>query len=156
MPRQADEFEGIDISGPWGGIRIGSGGVRVGRFDDDDFSTLPDDDEELRRVRRRVRQQLDFYKNAVFFAVIVGGLVLLDAATGGGWWSHWVAIIWGAFLAMQFVSTFLAPALWGREAEERMVQRELDRRRGRVHVSSPEEDPDFPSPPPEARLYDGP
>jgi hypothetical protein len=27
--------------------------------------------------------------------------------------------------------------LWGREAEQRMVEREMERRRGRVTVSSP-------------------
>jgi hypothetical protein len=128
MTRNRDEFDGIDISGPWGGIRIGSGG-----FGSDEW----DDDAELRHVRRRVRQRLDFIKNIAFFVIITGGLALLDWATGGGWWVQWVAIIWGAFLAMQFLSTFAAPMLWGREAEERMVQRELHRRRGRVHVENP-------------------
>ena len=128
MSRNRDEFDGIDISGPWGGIRIGSGG-----FGADDW----DDDAELRQVRRRVRQRLDFLKNAVFFVIITGGLALLDWATGGGWWVQWVAIIWGAFLAMQFLSTFAAPMLWGRDAEERLVQRALRRRRGRMHVENP-------------------
>jgi hypothetical protein len=128
MSRNRDEFEGIDISGPWGGIRIGGGG-----FGSEEW----DDDAELRQVRRRVRQRLDFIKNIAFFVIITGGLTLLDWATGGGWWVQWVAIIWGAFLAMQFLSTFAAPMLWGRDAEERLVQRELRRRRGRMHVENP-------------------
>jgi hypothetical protein len=131
MKRERDEFEGIDINGPWGGIRIGSGGVRVGSGNWDDWG---DDDDDIRRIRRRVRQRLDFYKNAVFFAVIVGGLALLDGATGGDWWVQWVAIIWGGILALQFMGTFLAPMIWGREAEERMVRREVERSRGRIHV----------------------
>lgn len=135
MTRDRDEFEGIDISGPWGGVRIGAGGFRS-----DDW----DDDAEVRAVRRQVRRRLDFLKNLAFFVLITGGLALLDWATGGDWWVQWLAIIWGAFLAMQFLSTFLAPALWGREAEERMVRRELERRRGRVHVqdAAREEHPD--------------
>jgi 2TM domain-containing protein len=136
--RDRDDFEGIDINGPWGGIRVGSGGVRVGAFDDDDWGS---DDSEVRRIRRRVRRKLDFYKNVGFFAMIVGGLALLDWATGGGWWVQWVAIIWGGILALQFMGTFAAPALWGREAEERMVRREVERQRGRVHVAKPEERP---------------
>ncbi|MEX0750112.1 MAG: 2TM domain-containing protein [Dehalococcoidia bacterium] len=128
MTRDRDEFEGIDISGPWGGIRLGSGGFRRDEWDDD---------AEVRAVRRRVRQRLDFLKNLAFFGLIVGGLALLDWATGGGWWVQWVAIIWGAFLAMQFLTTFMAPVLWGREAEERMVQRELERRRGSARVQHP-------------------
>jgi hypothetical protein len=128
MSRERDEFEGIDISGPWGGVRIGSGGFRSDEWDDD---------AEVRQIRRRVRQRLDFLKNLCFFAVIVGGLALLDWATGGGWWVQWLAIIWGAFLAVQFMSMFIAPMLWGREAEERMVQAELGRRRRQARVENP-------------------
>jgi hypothetical protein len=93
-----------------------------------------DDDDDVRRIRRRVRQKLDFYKNVAFFAVIVGGLAAIDAATGGGWWVQWVAIIWGGILALQLMGTFIAPMIWGREAEERMVRREVERTRGRIHI----------------------
>jgi len=131
-----DDFEGIDINGPWGGVRVGARGVRFGRADD------PwDDDAEVRMIRRRVRQRLDFYKNLAIFAVIVGGLALIDGLTGGGWWVQWVAAIWGFFLILQFGGTFLAPAIWGRDAEERMVRRELARRRGRAHVANPMREP---------------
>lgn len=127
MAREQDEFEGIDINGPWGGIRIGSGGVRFG-------GDSWEDDAELRQIRRRVRQRLDFYRHLATYALVVGGLALLDWATGGGWWVQWVAIIWGAFLALQFTSTFLAPMFWGRDVEQRMVERELQKRRGSVDV----------------------
>src|SRR5262249_42020004 len=125
-----DEFEGIDINGPWGGVRIGSGGYR-GR---------DGGDVELRRIRHRVRQRLDFLRHAVTFAVIVGGLALIDWLSGGGWWVPWVAAIWGALLVLQFVGAFVSPVLWGREVEERMVQRELERRRGRVSVMPRDQD----------------
>ena len=122
MTYDDDEFEGIDIDGPWGGIRIGSGGIRIGR-------DRWDEDAEVRAVRRQVRRRLDFFRHVTFFAVIIGGLALIDWLTGGGWWVQWVALIWGAFLVLQFVTTFLSPTLWGRDVEERMVQRELERRR---------------------------
>ena len=124
-----DDFDGIDINGPWGGVRIGSGGRGRRHFADDDGS------DEYRRIRRRVRRRLDFYRHAATFALIVGGLAFLDWITGGGWWVQWVAIIWGAFLALQLFSTFISPSLWGRDVEERMVRRELERRRGRGDVS---------------------
>jgi hypothetical protein len=125
-----DDFEGIDISGPWGGVRIGSGRGRAGesRFGDD-----PD----YRAVRRRVRQRLDFYRHVVTFAFVVGGLAVIDWLTGGDWWVQWVAAIWGAVLVLQGFSLFISPGLWGRDVEERMVRRELERRRGRVSVSRP-------------------
>jgi hypothetical protein len=125
MPDEHDEFEGIDISGPWGGVRIGSGRIRGGDLGGD---------AEYRRVRRRVRRRLDFYRHVATFAMIVGGLTLIDWLSGGGWWVQWVAGIWGAILVLQFFSTFVSPLLWGREVEERMVRRELARRRGRVSV----------------------
>jgi hypothetical protein len=136
MTRERDDFDGIDISGPWGGIRVGSG-IRSGGWDDD----WGDDDADVRRIRRRVRHRLDFYKNFVFFAVITGALALLDWATGGDFWVQWLAIIWGGILLMQFFGTFVAPAVWGREAEERMVRREIERKRGRVHVANPSDRP---------------
>jgi hypothetical protein len=123
-----DDFDGIDINGPWGGVRIGGG------WRSDDWG---DDDADVRRIRRRVRQRLDFYKNLAIFAVIVGGLALIDGLTGGGWWVQWVAVIWGFFLILQLGSTFIAPAIWGRDAEDRMVRREVERQRGRVHVQNP-------------------
>jgi hypothetical protein len=136
--RSRDEFEGIDINGPWGGIRIGSGGVRMGSWDDD----WGDDDSDIRRIRRRVRRRLDLYKHLTFFAVVAGAFILLDWATGEGVsWSLWVAGIWGGILAMQVFGTFLAPAIWGRDAEERMVRSEIERQRGRVHVTNPPQQP---------------
>jgi fatty acid desaturase len=130
MADDRDDFEGIDINGPWGGVRIGSGRLRR------EF----DGDPEYRSIRRRVRRRLEFYRHVATFAVIVGGLALLDWATGGGWWVQWVAAIWGALLALQFLNTFIAPPLWGRDAEERMVRRELERRRGRAAVTPPPPD----------------
>lgn len=138
MPKD-DSFEGIDISGPWGGIRIGAGGVHAGR------DAFMDEDDELHEVRRRVRKRLEFMRHLAWYVVVVGGLALIDWASGGGWWVQWVAIIWGGFLALQFLTTFVAPSLWGDDVEERMVQREMERRRGRVHVSAPPP----PSQPPE-------
>ena len=129
MTQDDDEFEGIHISGPWGGVRIGSGGVRVGR------EFIHDDDREARAARRRVRDKLNFFRHVAYFVVIVGALALINLATGGSWWVGWVAAIWGGILALQFLSQFVAPNLWGREVEERMVARELERRRGRVHVT---------------------
>lgn len=129
MADDGDEFEGIDINGPWGGLRIGSG-----RYRDRDGG-----DREVRRIRRRVRQRLDFYRHIVTFGVIVGGLALLDWLTGGGWWVQWVAGIWGAILLVQFIGAFISPMLWGREVEERMVRREVERRRGRASVLPPED-----------------
>jgi len=130
MADDRDDFEGIDINGPWGGLRIGSGRLRS------EFGGDP----EYRHVRRRIRRRLEFYRHVVTFAFVVGGLALLDWATGGGWWVQWVAAIWGALLALQLLNTFVAPSLWGRDVEERMVQREMERRRGRATVAPPPPD----------------
>ena len=87
-----------------------------------------DDDDPEVHVRRRVRRKLRFYRDVASFVVIVGALALIDWVTGGGWWVQWVALIWGGILALQFLRMFVAPILWGRDVEERMVRRELERR----------------------------
>jgi 2TM domain len=135
-----DEFEGIDISGPWGGVRLGSGRRRgaSGEFDGD---------AEYRAARRRVRRRLDFYRHVATFAFISTVLILIDWATGGGWWAPWLAAIWGAVIVLQGFSLFVSPNIWGRDAEERMIRRELERRRGRVTVTRPPDPVDPPSVP---------
>lgn len=127
MTRDSDDFEGIDISGPWGGVRIGSA------FGD----SADDGDRELRAVRRSVRRRLDLYRHAAWYAIIIAALAIIDGVTGGGWWVWWVAGIWGAFLAMQALSVFGVPTFFGRDTEERMVREEMERRRGRVTVTRP-------------------
>lgn len=132
MTEEHDDFDGIDIGGPWGGVRIGRGWSAGGPGDRDP---------EYRRIRRRVRQRLEFYRHFAFFVFVTGVLTFIDWATGGGWWAPWLAAIWGAILALQFFTTFISPNLWGRDVEERMVRREIERRRGRVHVSNPDDGP---------------
>lgn len=134
MTRDDDDFDGIDISGPWGGVRIGKGMRRGGE----------DVDPEYRAIRRRVRRRLDFYRHLSVYVFIVGVLALIDWLTGDGWWVQWVAAIWGAFVALQFFSTFVSPNLWGRDVEERMVRREMERRRGRATVIPPDDEDDTP------------
>jgi len=121
MPDDSNEFDGIEISSPFGDIRVGRGGVRLGLG-------VTEDEPEVARVRRLVRRRLRFYRNVSFFAVVVGALALIDWGTGGGWWVQWVAAIWGGILGLQLLRTFVAPAIWGREVEERMVREELERR----------------------------
>jgi hypothetical protein len=135
MPDDRDDFEGIDISGPWGGVRIGSG--PRGAWD-----VESEGDAEYRRIRRRVRHRLDFYRHLVLYAFVVGAFAFLDWITGGGWWVQWLAGIWGAFILIQFFTTFVSPNLWGRDVEERMVRREMQRRQGSVSVVPGQADQD--------------
>lgn len=134
MPR---DDEGVDIELPFLRFYAGARGVHIGVGDDGeegiDMASF-DDDVEYRAVRRTVRRRLRFFRHAFTFLVLNGLFVLLDWSTGGAGsgvnWAQWVALIWGIFLAWEFVSNFLGPALWGREAEERLIQRELRRRHG--------------------------
>jgi len=129
MPDEHDDFEGIDIDSPWGGVRIGSGRFRGFGGDDGD--------PEYRGIRRRIRRRLRLYRHVVMYVFVVGVLALADWLTGGGWWVQWLAAIWGAILLLQLFSEFISPVLWGREVEERLVRRELERRRGRINVTKP-------------------
>jgi hypothetical protein len=84
---------------------------------------------ELRQIRLEVRRKLNFYRNAFTFFVVVAILALVNWLTSDYWWVAWVAGIWGGFLALDFLRDFVGPSIWGRNVEERMVERELERRR---------------------------
>ena len=128
--------DGVEIDLPFIRFYAGRRGVHIGRSDDDDgvIDMEMDDTAEYRQVRQIVRRRLRFVRHLFIYLALNGFFVLIDWQTGGPGngisWSIWVAAIWGAVLAWEFVSNFVAPYLWGRDMEERLIQRELRRRRG--------------------------
>ena len=127
--------DGVEIDFPFFRFYAGSRGVHIGPSDDDGVIDMDMDDvAEYRDVRRIVRRRLRFVRHLFVYLALNGFFVLIDWQTGGPGngisWSIWVAAIWGSFLAWEFVSNFVAPYLWGRDIEERLIQRELRRRRG--------------------------
>ena len=137
MGRRDDDFVDFDL--PFFRLHMRGRGRRFAFGDsrDDEEGDVIDMDrsnsDEYWSVRRRVRRRLRFVRHLFTYLALNGVFVLLDWSTGGSGsginWSQWVALVWGIFLAWEFISTFLAPQLWGREAEERMIERELRRRR---------------------------
>jgi hypothetical protein len=132
MSRRHDE--GFEIDFPFFRFYAGERGVRIGGDDEDVIDMEQTDYDEYRAVRKRVRARLRFLRHLFFYLALNGLFVLLDWRTGGSGsginWSIWVIIIWGVFLAWELFQSFVAPYLWGREMEERLVRRELRRRRG--------------------------
>lgn len=92
------------------------------------FRTEDSESDEVSRVRRTVRKKLNFYRSLVTFIVVVGALALADGLTGGDWWVQWLAGIWGGLLFLDLLHIFVWPSFWGRDAEDRIVERELLRR----------------------------
>jgi hypothetical protein len=134
MPQHDDDEHDIDL--PWVRVNLGGRRWRGTRVEDVEGGAIevdvmePDDYYE---VRHRVRRRLRFFRHLFTYVLLNGLFVLLDWSTGGDGsgvnWAQWVALIWGIFLAWEFVSTFVGPALWGRDVEERMIERELRKRR---------------------------
>jgi hypothetical protein len=129
----------VDIDFPFFHVHVGGEGgtrVRFGEGDDDDevIEMQSDDSGDYWEVRRSVRARLRFVRHLFTYLAFNGFFVLIDWATGGAGsginWSQWVALVWGVFIGWEFISKFVAPTLWGRDMEERLVQRELRRRRG--------------------------
>jgi hypothetical protein len=124
----------VEIDLPFIRFYAGSRGVHLASSDDDGVIDMDMEDEaEYKYVRQIVRRKLRFVRHLFVYLVVNAFFVLVDWQTGGSGngvsWSIWVAVIWGAFVAWEFVSTFVAPHLWGRDMEERLIQRELRRRR---------------------------
>jgi hypothetical protein len=121
MTIQDDEgFEGVEFDTPVGTFRAGRGGGH----------RWSDSDHEFRAVRRKIRRRMNFYRMVVTFAWVLAGLALIDWVSGGGWWVQWVALIGGVLVALRFLSVFVFDSLIGREAEQRMIERELRKREG--------------------------
>ena len=134
MSRRDDD--GVEIDLPFLHFYAGGRGVHIGgRHGEEEIIDMEMDEQgEYRQVRQRVRRRLRFFRHAFTFVALNGTFVLLDWGTGGSGsginWSQWVAGIWGVFLGWEFISIFVAPHLWGKDMEERLIQRELRRRRG--------------------------
>ncbi len=138
MSKRDDDFVDFDLPFFRLHMRGGSGRRFVfGDTGDDEEADVIDMDrpasDDYWSVRRSVRKRLRFVRHLVTYLALNGVFVLLDWGTGGDGsginWAQWVALVWGVFLGWEFISSFVAPQLWGREAEERMIQRELRRRR---------------------------
>jgi hypothetical protein len=123
--RENDEpFEGIDVDSPLGRVRLGRAtrrSISVNATSEDDAYSA---------ARRLVRRRIRFYRHLTTYVVVNLILLAFDGLTGDGFWVQWVAGIWGAFILYDFLSGFVFPSRWGREAERRMIEHEL-RRRGK-------------------------
>src|SRR3972149_6885444 len=113
MTIEDDEgFEGVEFNTPVGSFRAGRGG-RGGWHDGPDV-----EDDDYRRARKRVRRIMAFYRHLTTYITVILLLLFLDIITGPK-----------DFL-MHFLNVFAFEHLLGRDAERRMIERELARRRG--------------------------
>ena len=118
---EGESFEGIHVELPFFSVRVGRGsGVWYMSVNDNDA---------YERARRRVRARLGFFRHLATAAAVLGAVVFFDLITGGGvsGFVQVIAGIWGAVLVWQAFNVFVFPAVWSREAEERMIQEELRR-----------------------------
>src|SRR3990172_2890375 len=118
-----EDFEGVEVNTPMGSFRAGRG---------KGWSRAEEEaDEEYRRAKRRVRRVMAFYRHLTTAVTTLLLLLVLDIITGvEGWWVQWVAAVWGIILLIHFLNVFVVDALLGREAEQRMIERELGKRQG--------------------------
>lgn len=114
-------FEGVEFHTPAGSFRAGRGRTR---------GAAGEEDADYWAARRRVRRVLGFYRHAGTFASVMLVLLAFDLLSNPGhFFVQWVALVWGVVLALHFLNVFVFDALLGREAEQRMIERELRRRR---------------------------
>jgi cytochrome c biogenesis protein CcdA len=116
MTIQDDEgFEGVEFDTPIGSFRAGRSAQ------DDDYKA----------ARRSVRRRMGFFRHLSTFVTVIAGLLVIDVVTGPEeFWVQWVALVWGVVLGVHLLNVFVFDALLGREAERRMIERELRKRQG--------------------------
>ncbi len=116
---QDDEgFEGIEFETPVGSFRAGRGGG---------------DDVDYQSAKRRVRRVFGFYRHVATYVTVILLLLAIDLLSNADdFFVHWVALVWGIILTIHFLNVFAFDAFLSRDAERRMIDRELRKRsRGR-------------------------
>lgn len=58
--------------------------------------------QKIDRARRQVEAMTGFYVHAAVFAAVLIGLFIVNATTDSDWWVQWVAIGWGAGVALHY------------------------------------------------------
>ena len=121
---QDDEgFEGVEFETPVGSFRAGRGRGEPWIEDDDYY-----------QARKVVRRRIGFYRHVSTFVSVLALLLVIDIVTGvDDFWVQWVALVWGIVLAVHFLSVFVFDSVLGREAERRMVEAEVRKRKGSGH-----------------------
>lgn len=115
MSASDESFEGIEFDTPLGSFRAGRG------FDASD--------EDYRSARRRVRKKFGFFRHAGTYVTVLLLLLALDLLIDrDDFFVQWVALIWGVILALHFLNAFVFDVFLSREAESRMIERELRKR----------------------------
>jgi hypothetical protein len=119
MTIQDDEgFEGVEVETPVGSFRAGRNRGTWG------------DDPDYVAARKRVRRRMGFYRHVSSYVSVVLLLLAFDVITGPEeFWVQWVAIIWGIILTMHALQVFVFDSMLGREAENRMVEEEVRKRK---------------------------
>jgi hypothetical protein len=116
-------FEGVEFHTPVGSFRAGRG-----------RGPVDEADEEYRSARRRVRRVMASYRHLTTFISVLLLLLLIDIVTDPDkFWVQWVALVWGIILLLHLLNVFVFDAILGREAERRMIERELRKRQGGGH-----------------------
>lgn len=95
---------------------VESGRAELARRADEEATVAREIGERRHRWRRR----------ALTYAVVVTFLALLDTMTPGGPWWHFVALIWGLFVALGLARAALPPSARERE---RILEKEAKRRK---------------------------
>lgn len=94
---------------------IEAGRAELARKTEDDAIVA----QELAERRHRARRSL------LTYAIVSTFLAIVDFVTPGGPWAHWVALVWGLFVALRFGHAMLAPSERDRG---RIIRRERKRR----------------------------
>lgn len=120
MTIQDDEgFEGVEVETPVGSFRAGRG---RGHWDEDD---------DYRAARKKVRRRMGYYRHLSTYVSVIGLLLVFDVITGPDeFWVQWIALVWGIILVMHALQVFVFDSIMGRDAERRMIEQEVRKRKG--------------------------
>ena len=86
-------------------------------------------DANYQGAKTRVRCIFGFYRHVSTYVTVILVLLAIDLLSNGGdFFVHWVALVWGTILTIHFLNVFVLDIFLSRDAERRMIDRELRKR----------------------------
>ena len=85
-------------------------------------------DNNIERAKKIAKNKVSFIRHFITYIVILIILAIINNVTPGQnqWWL-WVALIWGIFVLINFIKTFIFQGGGLKKLEEDLVKKEVER-----------------------------
>ena len=85
-------------------------------------------DTKTEKAKKIAKNKVSFIRHFIIYIVVVIVLAIINNVTGSQnqWWL-WVALIWGIFVLINFIKTFILHGGGLKKLEEDLIKKEMER-----------------------------